>query len=105
MIVRIWNGWTTFENADVYEQLLKEYVFPRIEAKKVAGYRKIQLLRRRLENEVEFTTIMWFDSWDAVKEFAGEDYQKSYVPDKAHDVLSRFSDVARHYELRETLEY
>lgn len=105
MIVRIWNGWTTFENADKYEQLLKDEIFPDIAAMNVAGYKKIQLLRRQLEKEVEFTTIMWFDSWDAVKKFAGEDYKKSYVPDKAHEVLSHFNDVARHYEVKETLEY
>ena len=57
-IKRIWHGWTTRENADVYERLLHDEVFPGIEAKDIAGYRSIELLRRELEDEVEFITIM-----------------------------------------------
>jgi hypothetical protein len=78
-----------------------------IAEKKVSGgYKRIQLLRRPLDNdEVEFVTIMWFDSWDAVKEFAGEDYERSYVPAAAREVLARFDERSQHYEIRESLEY
>lgn len=62
MIARIWHGWTTYENADAYENLLKNEIFPAIENKKVKGYRKISLLKRPLEKEVEFITIMIFDN-------------------------------------------
>jgi len=106
MVGRIWHGWTTVENADTYETLLKEEIFPGIEAKKVAGYREIQLFRRPIENdEVEFITVMWFDSWEAVKAFAGEDYERAYVPPKAREVLKRFDERSQHYELRERIEY
>jgi len=105
MIGRIWHGWTKHENADKYEQLLKDDIFPGIAAKKVAGYRSIQLFRRPLKNEIEFITIMWFDSWEAVKEFAGEDYEKAYVPPKALEVLERFDDRSQHYEIRDHREY
>ena len=105
MIGRIWHGWTKPENADKYERLLKEEIFPGIAAKKVAGYRGIQLFRRSLENEIEFITIMWFDSWDAVKQFAGEDYEKAYVPPIAREVLERFDERSQHYEIKERLEY
>jgi antibiotic biosynthesis monooxygenase (ABM) superfamily enzyme len=71
MISRIWHGWTTLENADIYENLLKTEIFPTIASKNVLGYRGIQLLRRQLSNEVEFITIMQFDSLEAVKQFAG----------------------------------
>ena len=64
MVGRIWHGWTTPENADVYENLLKSEIFPGIAAKNVPGYREIQLFRRPLADEVEFITIMWFDSWE-----------------------------------------
>ena len=70
MIARIWHGWTTPDSADVYEALLKTEIFPGIAAREVAGYRGIQLGRRPLDDEVEFVTIMWFDSWEAVKAFA-----------------------------------
>jgi len=105
MIGRIWHGWTRPENADKYEGLLKEEIFPGIAAKKVAGYRGIQLFRRPLENEIEFITIMWFDSWDAVEQFAGEDYEKAYVPPKAQEVLQRFDERSQHYEIKVRLEY
>ena len=105
MIFRIWHGWTTQTNANIYENLLKEEIFPGIAAKKVSGYRGIQLLRRELDNEVEFITIMQFDSLEAVKQFAGEDYEKSYVPDKARKVLSRHDDKSQHYEMKESIVY
>lgn len=73
MISRIWHGWTTLENADAYERLLRTEIFPAIASKNVSGYRGIQLLRRPLGSEVEFITIMQFDSLDAVKQFAGEE--------------------------------
>ncbi|MFC2108769.1 antibiotic biosynthesis monooxygenase [Candidatus Bipolaricaulota bacterium] len=104
-IKRIWHGWTTPGNADVYEHLLKTEIFPGIASKNVDGYRGIQLLRRPSDGEVEFITIMWFDSWDAVRQFAGNDYEHSYVPPKAKQVLSRFDDRSQHYEVREQIAY
>jgi len=105
MIGRIWHGWTKPENADKYEQLLREEIFPAIGAKKVAGYKGIQLFRRPLDNEIEFITIMWFDSLDAVRAFAGEDYEVAVVPPKARVLLSRFDARSQHYEIMERLEY
>ncbi len=99
MIARIWHGWTSFENADTYESLLKNEIFPSIENKNIKGYRKISLLRRPLKNEVEFITIMIFDNLSAVKEFAGKEYEKSYVPQKAQDVLLRHDKISQHYDI------
>ena len=82
---------------DVYENLLKTEIFPGIASKQVSGYRGIQLFRRQVGEEVEFLTIMWFDSWDAVKQFAGEDYEHAYVPQSARKVLFRFDEKSRHY--------
>jgi heme-degrading monooxygenase HmoA len=103
MIARVWHGWTAPENADAYERLLKTEIFPGISAKGVAGYRGIELLRRPLGDEMEFVTIMWFDSWQAVKDFAGEDHEVAYVPAKARQVLARFDDRSQHFEIRESL--
>lgn len=105
MICRIWHGWTKPENADTYENLLKKEIFPEIASKNVSGYRGIYLLRREITNEVEFITIMHFDSLEAVKQFAGEDYENSYVPDKARLVLSRHDDRSQHYEIKESIVY
>lgn len=100
MISRIWHGWTTPANADVYEALLKEEIFVGIANRQIAGYRGIHLLRRALGDEVEFVTIMWFDTLDAVRAFAGEDHEVAVVPPKARAVLSRFDARSQHYEIR-----
>ena len=99
MISRIWHGWTTPDNADKYEALLREEIFVGIQKRRISGFKNIQLLRREIEAAVEFVTIMEFDSLDAVREFAGEDYDVAIVPDKARDVLSHFDERSRHYEI------
>ena len=105
MIGRVWHGWTSLENAAAYEQLLREEVFLGIAGRRMAGYHGIQLFRRSLEGEVEFVTIMWFDSFDAVRAFAGEDYEQAVVPPKARALLSRFDDRSQHYDIVERLSY
>ena len=100
MISRLWHGWTSLENADAYEHLIRHTIFPGIVARKIAGFQHIELFRRPLGNEVEFITVMWFASWEAVKDFAGPDWEISVVPPAARAVLSRFDDKAQHYEVR-----
>jgi heme-degrading monooxygenase HmoA len=97
MISRIWHGYTTKDNSDIYENLLKSEIFVGIKNRNIKGYKGIQLLRRELTNETEFITIMWFDSLDSVVEFAGSDYEKAVVPEKAQKVLSRFDKTSQHY--------
>ncbi len=103
MIARIWHGYTSKENADVYENLIREEIFPGIEDKIIKGYKGAQLLKRDLKAEVEFTTIIWFENIDSVKSFVGENYEEVYVPEKARKVLSRFDQKAFHHELRHDL--
>lgn len=105
MIARIWHGFTTYDNAIAYESLLKSEIFPSIERKKVKGYHKISLLRRNLDNEVEFITIMLFENMQSVKAFAGEDYHTAYVPAKARAILSRFDDTSQHYQIIDEYDY
>ena len=99
MISRIWHGYTTFQNADTYENLLKREIFVGIQNRKIKGYKGIQLLRRQMQDETEFITVMWFDSMDSIVEFAGKDYEKAVVPDKAQQVLSRFDQRSQHYDV------
>lgn len=100
MIIRIWHGWTSHHDADAYEKLLREEIFVGIAARSIRGFRGIKLLRRQLESEVEFITIMSFDDLDAVREFAGQDYALAVVPPKARQLLARFDERSQHYELR-----
>jgi len=102
MISRIWHGWTSRENADAYEHLLRTEIFTGIAQQQIQGYRGIHLLRRDVEDGVEFVTIMWFDSLEAVKAFAGEDYTVAVVPPKARQLLSRFDSHSAHYHVIES---
>jgi hypothetical protein len=98
VIGRIWHGYTTLENADRYEELLRNEIFVGIRDRHIHGFQEIQLFRRELNNEVEFITIMWFDSVESIKAFAGNDYEVAVVPPKpepsyrvlmnAHSIIS-----------------
>jgi heme-degrading monooxygenase HmoA len=100
MITRIWHGWTRPENADAYEDLLRHEVFTWIDSQQIAGYHGIQLYRRPLGAEVEFITIMWFDSLEAVRQFAGEDYEEAVVLPQAQSLLAHYDARSQHYEVR-----
>ena len=99
MICRLWRGWTTSDNAAAYEHVVRGEVIPGIEARKIPGFRHIDLMRRDLGDEVEFRTLMWFDSLDAIKAFMGDDYAVSHVPAAAQAVLKRFDSHAAHFEV------
>ena len=99
MICRLWRGWTTPDNADAYEQVVRGEVIPGIEALGIPGFRHIDLMKRHAGAEVEFQTLMWFDSLDAIKAFMGEDYSVSHVPPEARAVLNSFDDRASHFEV------
>ena len=100
MICRIWHGWTAPHNAEPYETLLKEEIFVGIDGRDIPGYRGIQLLRRDVGDEVEFVTMMWFESLDAVRAFAGDDYEAAVVPPQARAVLARFDERSQHYDVQ-----
>lgn len=104
MISRIWHGYTSHKNANTYENLLKEEIFVGIRNRNIPGFKEIQLFRRDMKEETEFITVMWFDTLDAVREFAGEDYEVAVVPPKAREVLKRFDERSQHYEIREQLK-
>lgn len=99
MICRLWRGWTIAERAEAYERVVRTEVIPGIEARNIPGFRHIDLMKRDLGHEVEFQTLMWFDSLDSIIAFMGEDYAVSHVPDAARAVLSRFDERAAHYEV------
>jgi len=99
MICRQWRGWTTLDNADAYERIVRGEVIPGIEARNIPGFLHIDLMRRDIGGEVEFQTLMWFDSVEAIKTFVGEDYSISHVPDDARAVLARFDERATHFQV------
>jgi heme-degrading monooxygenase HmoA len=96
MISRLWHGWTKREHADAYEELLRSEVLPGIH--RVKGFKGAHLLCRDDKDEVEFVTLTIFDSIEAVKEFAGEDYEVAVILPEARKLLSRFDARSAHYE-------
>lgn len=98
MISRWWYGWTTTGNAAAYQSLLETEILPGIANRHIDGYKGAHLLRRELDGEVEFVTILWFDSIEAVRAFAGEDYEAAVVPQRAQLLLSRFDARSAHYQ-------
>jgi heme-degrading monooxygenase HmoA len=98
MIAQVWHGWTTRENADTYERHLLDEVLPGIAAKGIPGFWGGFVLRTERESETEFVTLLFFESFDALRRFAGVDYRAAYVPETARRLLSRFDERVEHYE-------
>jgi heme-degrading monooxygenase HmoA len=96
MITRLWHGWTSRENADRYQSLLESDLLPAIH--RIEGYAGAQVLRRDAGDEVEFITLTFFDSMDAVRAFAGDDFERAVVPEEARKLLSHFDQRSAHYE-------
>jgi antibiotic biosynthesis monooxygenase (ABM) superfamily enzyme len=99
MIARIWHGWTKPENAKAYENMLRDEIFPSITARSIRGYRGAELFINKGADEVEFVTLLRFDSMDAVKEFAGADAGKPVIYPKAEALLTRMDGCSRHYRI------
>jgi len=100
MICRMWYGWTSLANADAYDTYLRTELFPRLERELTQhGYRGFQLLRLAKVSEVEFVTLVWFESLVSVRSFAGENYDKPVITAKAQTLLSRHAERVEHYEL------
>ena len=100
MIARIWHGWTTRGNAENYERLLREEVLLEIAKRAIPGYKGAELFVREAENnEMEFITLLRFETLDAVKIFAGKDYAQPVIPPDARRLLKRHSERSRHYKV------
>ncbi len=102
---RTWRGWTTTENAQTYEDLLRGTIAPGIMAREVPGLRELLVLRRMpTEAEAEFLTLMTFDDMTAVERFAGQDAAASVVPPAARAVLARHDERSQHFQLRQRFQ-
>ena len=102
-IIRTWKGWTSLENASAYEDLLINEVFPTVKKNGVTGLEKVSIATQNKIDEVEFFLSLQFDSMDAVKSFAGENYEEAYIPENAKRLLKRYDKNAEHYELKNEL--
>ena len=98
MIARVWRGWTKIEDADAYEKLLQEVVYPALQ--KINGHRGGYIFRQDGKDETEFVAVNLFESLDAVKAFAGPDYDVPVFEPEARRLLSRVEPIARHYDVK-----
>jgi antibiotic biosynthesis monooxygenase (ABM) superfamily enzyme len=98
MIARIWHGWTKPVDAKVYENMLLDEIFPSVAARKIKGYRGAELFINNDGDEVEFVTLLRFDSMEAVKKFAGADESKPVIFPGVEKLLTRM-EQARHYRI------
>jgi heme-degrading monooxygenase HmoA len=99
LIARIWKGWTKAEDADAYEKLLRDVVYPGL--KQIAGYQGGYILRQEHSDETEFVTVNLFESLEAVKAFAGSEYEVPVFEPEARRLLSKVEPIARHYDVRQ----
>jgi len=100
MVCRVWRGWTTVGHAQSYDDYLQKELFPRLDRElRSHGYRGYQLLRIGQREEIEFMTMLWFESIESVRSFAGEDYETPVISDKARSLLTHFADRSDHYQL------
>ena len=97
MIARLWRGWTSRDDADPYERFLREHMFPSIQ--RVPGFLGAELLRRDAGEEIAFVTITRFESYDAVRAFAGADYEQAVIEPEARALLSRHDERSEHFEV------
>jgi hypothetical protein len=96
MITRIWRGWTVAANADAYERFLLDELFPAM--RDIAGFRGADVLRRPVGDEVAFVTLTRFESLEAVRAFAGEDYDVPVLEPLALALLAHYDERAEHFD-------
>jgi heme-degrading monooxygenase HmoA len=97
VIARIWHGYTKPEHAAAYESMLKPELLPGVS--EVKGYRGSYLLRREAGDDIEFVTIMLWDSVDAIRAVTGADYETAVIPEERRKYLSRYDAKSTHYEI------
>ena len=97
MIARVWRGYTKTADADAYESMLKPELLPGLSS--VKGFRGSYLLRRPQGDEVEFITLILWDSLDDVRAIAGPDYGRAVIPEERRKYLTRHDAEAAHYEV------
>jgi heme-degrading monooxygenase HmoA len=102
MIARIWRGWAPLASADDYERPYETEVSEHLRA--VSGFRGARLLRREDGQEVMFTSITFFTSLDAIRGFAGDDYEVALVEEAGQRALSRWDERVTHHEVVAHLE-
>ena len=98
MIARMWRGWTSADDADAYVAYVEQTGIKEYRA--TPGNRGAWILRRVQDDRAEFLTLSFWDSLDAIREFAGEDVEQAvFYPDDDRYLVDRELRVA-HYHIQ-----
>jgi heme-degrading monooxygenase HmoA len=97
MIARIWKGAVRREDGDTYADYIRETGLAGYA--ETPGNRGAWMLRRDVDDRTEFVTFTLWESLDAVKAFAGDDYETAvYYPEDDGFLVERDEKCA-HYEV------
>ena len=97
MIARIWCGVTPAHKADGYLVYLEATGLKEYRA--TPGNRGVQVLRRIVGDEAEFVLTSFWDSFDAIRAFAGDDYERAVYYPADKDFLLAFAPNVEHFEV------
>lgn len=97
MIARIWRGWTSIEDGEAYAAYVAETGIRGYQ--ETPGNRGAWILRRVENGRTEFFTLSFWDSLEAIKEFAGDDVEQAVFYPKDDEYLVDRELRVRHYEL------
>jgi heme-degrading monooxygenase HmoA len=99
VIARIWRGAVRKQDGDEYAKYIRDTGLG--EYKETPGNLGAWMLRRDVGELTEFITLTYWESIDAVKAFAGEDYETAVYYPKDDDFLVEREDKCAHYEVEE----
>jgi heme-degrading monooxygenase HmoA len=97
MIVRLWRGQTTRDNADAYHAHVTQTVFPVLT--EMDGHKGSYLLKREVAERVEFLAVTLWESLEAIRQFAGDDMDEAVIEPEARAVLAEFDTSVRHFQV------
>jgi heme-degrading monooxygenase HmoA/uncharacterized protein YciI len=96
-VLRLWKGRSTLEKAGDYIRHATENVFPQLDS--IPGHRGAQLLRRSVDNGIEFVVLTFWESMDAVRKFAGANHDNAVVEPAARAALTDYDRTVVHFEV------
>jgi heme-degrading monooxygenase HmoA len=97
MIARIWKGAVRKQDGDAYAQYMQQTGVAGYA--KTPGNRSVWMLRRNVDDRTEFMMFTLWDSLEAVKAFAGDDYETAvFYPEDKRFLVER-DRRAVHYEV------
>jgi heme-degrading monooxygenase HmoA len=97
MISRVWTATATPDGATGYAGHFRSHVVPAL--RMIDGYAGAMLMQSTTNGVVNLIVISFWTSEDAIRQFAGADFQQAVVADDARRILQSFDDKVRHFSV------